>query len=350
MDGAYGSDPVQVTGADELSFVDTTFNGPVCYQVRAVNVNGSSNSNGFEACAEVGVSEDFCAGVIRVSDAPGDQLGTTPLDINRLILSEPFIGDAQVCNATSEQKLVLELQVGNGVQVDGNSWIIIWNRQFPQDDGAGQIYDRNMVNLRIVGTSPVCSFGKITAPSVNQGIDVATLDSGDCQLEDGLITIQLPVDMIDDCENCPIGPGYELAGLEVRTFEVNQSGMVVAQTASNDFAVGLGYRLSGNDQCAPPAADGLEAIDDHAVISDDYPTIDIAVTENDAFDRCESVNIVEVTDGAHGLVNVNPDGISVSYDPVSVFCEDYFTYTLQAADGSTSQAVVVVESQRSVCQ
>src|SRR6185503_2146587 len=122
---------------------------------------------------------------------------------------EPFVDDG---SGGATPMLVFDLKVADGsTAVTNNAWIILWSRKDPVP-GLPNDYDRNMVNMRMTATGPVCHFGKITAPSVNRGDDVTTLPAANCSLKpDGHLTIVVPPSVIDDCQapssGCAVGAG-----------------------------------------------------------------------------------------------------------------------------------------------
>jgi hypothetical protein len=341
--------PLAIVPADQTTFTDDSLpmaGGDFFYQILAVN-NIAASRACFEAAATAPVILDPCTlpGVQRANDASGDQTGGTQLDVEKLFLAEPFFGDPLQCGVPSEQKLVFNLNIGDPtLATTNNTWVILWNRAVPilTDDGL-QTYDRNMVNMRITATGPECHFGLVTAPSVNQGDDRITLPIEDCQLKDnGELTIRIATSDINDCEGagCPIGPGYSLDGLEVRTYASNVSGQLVSQGTSNDFSTALSYTLFGNEACrlnAVPIAN-----DDQVTMPATPQTLNVFPLGNDVAGDCDTLTVTSAGPAEFGTVTVT-DGLHVKYEPMQSFNgEDVFQYTDSDGNGNTANATITV--------
>jgi hypothetical protein len=320
---------------------DTVVNGiDYLYRVIALNSQGSS-----PGCAEtLAVAPevvDSCAGVQVVSDATGEQPAGA-LDVQSLTISEPYVDDG---SGGAVPMLVFELKVASAAATGpGNAWIILWSRKDPVPPLPND-YDRNMVNMRITASGPVCHFGKVTAPSVNRGDDVATLPAANCSLRpDGHLTIIVPPSVIDDCQQpssaCAVGPGYELSALEVRVFATNFSGQPVSQASSTDSAAGLTYRMVGNDACIPNRAP-VAVADFVAGVPPGSPTV-IDVLANDTDPDGDTLTVTAVSDGEHGTVTNNGDG-TVTYTAESdAPCSDQFSYTVSDGQGGQDVGIVTV--------
>ncbi|HSX60672.1 MAG TPA: Ig-like domain-containing protein [Tahibacter sp.] len=354
--GSYGAAPLATLGAAALSYVDTSVQAGVsyCYKVQAVNGAGTSPAV-YEACAVAEPVVDPCAipGALRADDSGGDQTGApanAQLDLKRLFVGEPFIGDPAACATPSERKLVFDLELGDtAVTSPGNTWIVLWNRAHPQPDATGtQTYDRQMINARATATGVECHVGKVTAPSVNQGVDTATLAAADCQLKgDGHLIIQVPLNLIDDClgANCGVDVGYSLQGVEIRNFSANLSGQPISSTAAQDTSPALSYTLIGNDACRPnplPTAAGDDLFANLAQAS-----ANLDVLGNDEANGCGTLRITDVSTPISGTAAIAADGLSIVYAPTGQVCDDRFTYTIEdGTHGNTAFAVVVVHHDR----
>ncbi|GAA0713359.1 Ig-like domain-containing protein [Dokdonella soli] len=343
--GSYGQ--IASVGANVRDYVDTTvqMNTGYCYQVQAVNAVGAS-ALAYEACAVQQVAADPCTapGAQRGTDPAGDQIGGNQLDIRALFLGEPFLGDPLQCKVSSPQKLVFTVDVTDAsTTTAGNAWIVLWNRVVPDASCTPAACDREMVNARMTATGVECHVGKIVAPNSNLGNDAATLAAGDCELKpNGTLTISVPTHLIDDCSGsgCSIGPGYQLAGLEVRTFNSNVSGQPVTSTTAADTAPALSYQMIGNDMCRPvgkPLAN-----DDHFSVDLDQPSVALHPLANDQANSCDALTITSVGQPASGTVSISADKTTLVYQPSGTVCEDHFAYTIANAHGDTAHAVVVV--------
>jgi hypothetical protein len=311
------------------------------YRVLAVSSVGAS-----DACTETLAAApqvvDPCHGVQVVSDATGEQ-PVASLDVESLTVAEPFVDDGA---GGAVPMLVFDLEVASAAAtVPNNAWIILWSRKdappaLPND------YDRNMVNMRMTAAGPECHFGKVTAPSVNRGDDVVTLPAANCTLRpDGHLTIILPPDVIDDCQQpgslCSVGAGYELSALEVRVFASNVSGQPVSQATAADSAAGLTYRMVGNAFCIPNRPP-IAVADRVAGVSIGVPII-IDVIANDSDPDGDSLTVTAVSNGAHGTVTNNGDGTVTYTANASAVCTDQFSYTVSDADGAHDVGIVTVE-------
>lgn len=331
--GTYGPTPLSTTSnPDLLTFTNGPLtNGDFCYRVIAVNAVGNS-AGCFESCAVTPQLDNICdapyAG--RSVDPAGD--GAVPhLDVRSLALGEPFLGDPAACAVPAPKNLLFNLKVESAAAtVAGNAWLIIWNRQNPvPDETTLQTYDRQMVSVRSTGAGINCSVGKVTAPSVNQGNDHTPIAAANCQLRpDGNITVIVPHTAIDDCKGpgCSIGVGYELAGLEVRTFTANASGQPISQASSVDFANGLSYALQGNEVCRPDLPP--EAIDDNVAVNLSQAQISLPILANDNANDCDVLSLSTVGAASFGTVTIQGNNaIYTPTDPNNPRA-DQFAYTL----------------------
>lgn len=331
------------------SYTDDTILSGSSYRYRVLAVNSfGSSPQCFEAPVQAPVTLDPCTlpGVLRAEDTMGDQVGGPALDIERLFVAEPFLGDQLACGIPSEKKIVFTLKQADGATaVPNNAYVILWNREFPGPDPTGlQTYDRNMVNMRITAAGSECHFGKVTAPSVNAGTDIGPpLAAADCTLRpDGDITIRVPYSVIDDCEGtgCSIGPGYSLPGLEVRVYANNLSGQPVSQGTAQDFSTALSYSLVGNEQCrlnnAPVANPDQKTID-----ASGNPVV-VDVLANDEANDCDTLAVVSATNGVVGTSMLNGT-TSVTYTPNNQnSCNDLFTYRIGDGNGNNAQSTVQI--------
>ncbi|MEO8459689.1 MAG: Ig-like domain-containing protein [Dokdonella sp.] len=328
------------------SYTDSSIISGTAYRYRVLAVNNFGTSPAcFEAPVQAPVVLDPCTlpGVLRAEDAMGDQIGGPALDVEQLFVAEPFLGDPLMCATPSEKKIVFNLKQADGATaVPNNAFVILWNREFPGPDPTGlQTYDRNMVNMRITATGPVCHFGKVTAPSVNAGTDITTLNAADCILKpDGNITIRVPYSVVDDCTGagCSIAPGYSLPGLEVRVYANNVSGQPVSQGSAQDFSAALSYTLAGNDACR--ANNVPTANPDQKTINASGNPVVIDVLANDVANDCDTLSTVSATNGVVGTTMVN-GMTTVTYTPNNQnSCNDLFTYKIGDNHGNMAQSTV----------
>ncbi|MEO6075744.1 MAG: Ig-like domain-containing protein [Dokdonella sp.] len=330
------------------SYTDSAIVSGSSYRYRVLSVNSfGSSPQCFEAPVQAPVILDPCTlpGVLRAQDAMGDQMGTPALDIEKLFIAEPFLGDPTMCATPSPNKIVFNLKQADGATaVPNNAFVILWNREFPGPDPTGlQTYDRNMVNMRITAAGPECHFGKATAPSVNGGTDITTLAAADCILRpDGNITIRVPYSVVDDCmgTGCSIAPGYSLPGLEVRVYANNVSGQPVSQGTAQDFSKALSYTLAGNNACrvnnAPTANPDQKTID-----ASGTPVV-INVLANDVANDCDTLSTISATNGTVGATMVNGT-TTVTYSPLNAnSCSDLFTYKIGDGNGNFAQSTVQI--------
>lgn len=325
------------------TYADGTVAAGVDYFYRVIAVNAVGPSPGCsETLAVAPQVVDPCTGVQVVSDATGEQ-PVGALDLQSLKISEPYVDDG---SGGAVPMLVFDLKVAAAAATTpGNAWIILWTRKDPVP-ALPNDYDRNMVNMRITASGPECHFGKVTAPSVNRGDDVATLVPASCSLRpDGHLTIVLPPNLIDDCQQpssgCTVGPGYELSALEVRVFASNVSGQPVSQASSADSAAGLTYRMAGNAACIPNRPP-VAVADLVGGVTSGVPVI-IDVLANDSDADGDALTITAVSDGEQGTVVNNGDGtVTYTAEPGAI-CSDQFSYTVTDPEGAQDVGIVVVE-------
>ncbi|MDD5707244.1 MAG: hypothetical protein PHR35_15075, partial [Kiritimatiellae bacterium] len=263
-------------GTAKTSYLDAAANPDLAYFYYVTAVNGMGEG---VHCGELSVGDappvySPCTvpGVPLAVEPPGDQAGApanSQLDIVKLSVAEPY------ADAATKQ-LVFTLQVADlTTTAANNAWIILWARAYPHNDPSGvQVYDRNMINVRMTGRGPVANFGEITAASVNKGDDTVTLPAPVLDTVAGTITITLPLGLVNDCPSAAtgcVGAGYALGGLEIRTFASNVSGQPITQASAADYASGTVYNLIGNAACGagaclqPPTFNGLLSVAPAAV-------------------------------------------------------------------------------------
>jgi len=342
--GTYGDTPLAtISNPATLTFSDGPLaNGDFCYRVFADSAVGAS-AGCFESCATTPRIDNVCTAPYaeRAVDPQGD--GNPPqLDIRRLALGEPFLGNPAACSTPAPENLLFNLKVESAAATTaGNAWIMLWNRQNPVPNADGsQTFDRQMVSVRSNGATVSCAVGKVTAPSVNQGSDFTPIAAANCQLKpDGNITVIVPTSAIDDCTGvgCRVGPGYELAGLTVRTFAVNASGQVISQASAADFANALSYQLMGNEVCRPDAAP--VAVDDNIAVDLRQEQITLPILANDRANDCDTISLSAVGQGSFGTVTIS--GNDAIYTPTDRDNprSDQFAYTITDG-GKTDDGIV----------
>jgi len=349
-------------GATTRGYADTSVlsGSDYCYQVRAVNAVGVSQSD-FEACAAAPVdlgSACVAPGLVLGDDRSGEATDGTSIGLKRLFGGEPFIGDPMACGVPSQQKVEFNANTGAKL-LTGNAVLLIWQRQsgtVVSKIAIAQPDDRNMVSVRMVGVTPQCHFGHVTgssltAPLPSHGYDIgAAFAAADCVVrDDGSITVRVPTSVIDDGA---VGPGYSFGGLEARSFGAQPvatatSPQPVLQTVAADFLVAANFALAGNDSCRPNFKP--QAADDRIASDFRSPTTFNPLANDTTGGDCDSLQIVNASNGAFGVVTLS--GNQLTYTPTKTNkCTDEFSYTISDGHGLTDDAVVVVRSTRPNCR
>jgi hypothetical protein len=317
-------------GPDAREYLDTAIDpaaaGDTFYRVTAENAFGESASCR-EASPEVPDfdPQDSCRppGIRVASDAEGDGVPAA-LDALELSVAEPVSPEGR-------SLVVFTLKVADlSSLTTGSSWVILWNRLQPDAD-----FDRNYVAMRAVAPNQASfEYGKVSPPSVNQATALGEPDFAEYSI-DGTITIGVSPDKIDG-----VAPGQDLAGLEVRTFVLNTSGLPVTQLAAADFTPAALYTLRGTAHCDvnnPP-----QAVADDARTPENKP-VKVAVLGNDVDPDGDPLEVVALGAPAHGrLIATQKSGIA-TYKPDSGFTgTDSFTYTVEDGRGGSATATVTV--------
>ena len=237
------------------NYIDTALQGDNWYRVTAVNAIGESPycKEFHPVTIEV---PNPCAlpGVLVTNDfnpdgTDKDSGANTPLhpsvNARQLYVAEPFFGAAL-------QKLVFTLKVGDGQTAapPNSQWFIIWNRTTgPAADGSDRIY----VAMRSDASGNVSfeygDFGPPLdplnpAPNANTPTKVGNADSGTFDPEKGLITITISNSKLEN-----VGPGKDLAGLNVRTYFNRPDPGQRSQNNASDITDDTSYALRGNASC-----------------------------------------------------------------------------------------------------
>jgi hypothetical protein len=239
------------------NYIDTALLADNWYRVTAVNAIGESPycKQFHPATIEL---PNPCAlpGVLVTNDFNPD--GTdkdsgvnTPLhasvNAQQLYVAEPFFG-------AGIQKLVFTLKVGEGQTAapPNSQWFSVWNRTTgPAADGSDRIY----VAMRSDGSGNVSfeygDFGpplpldaSPPPPNANTPTKLGDADSGTFDPEEGLITITISNNKIEN-----VGPGKDLAGLNVRTYFNRPDPGQRSQNNASDITDDTSYALRGNAFC-----------------------------------------------------------------------------------------------------
>lgn len=260
----------------------------------------------------------------RVTDDPqGDGLLPSH-DVVDLRISEPATADGR-------HDLVFTVEVDEiGTLVPGNAWMVLWNRPAPD-----ATHDRNYVVMRATGPYQAdFQVGKLSPPSLNQATDMGAIEGSFSN--DGTITLRVSTDQIDG-----VTAGQDLAGLEVRTFAVQTSGLPASQATAVDFTSAANYTLQGNGSCTLDS--GLTAHDDSATTLENKP-VAIDVLANDVDPEGGELVVTATTAPASGVAVAKKKGGMVTYRPDSHFTgTDSFQYTARDSVGNQVTATVTVE-------
>lgn len=354
--------PLATTGGDARGYSDTTVAAGTdyCYRVQASNAAGTS-AGSYETCAAAPVDlGDRCVapGLQLGEDRSGEAIDGTSLGLTKLFGGEPFLAEGAACNVAPPAKVEFNVDTGSAL-LPGNAVILVWNRQtgtVPSRIALAQPDDRNMVSIRMVGSTPECHFGHVTgssttAPLPTHGYDIGpAFAAEDCIVrDDGSITVRVPTAVIDDGA---VGPGYAFGGLEVRTFPLQPVATATApqpvlQTAAVDFLVSTSFTLAGNASCRPDFKP--VAVDDRITSDFRSPTIFNALANDQTGGDCDTLRIVSVSNGAFGRTRILAGG-EIEYAPTKRNrCSDEFTYTLEDSSGNRDAAVVFVKGSANQC-
>jgi len=101
---------------------------------------------------------------------------------------------------------------------------------------------------------------------------------------------------------------------------------------------------TGPAEPPPPPNNPPVAVADSIAILGSAPT-NITVLYNDSDPDGDMLRVVEVTQGAHGLVEIVYGGTQVRYTPTDLTSVDQFEYTVDDARSGQATAVVTVELQ-----
>lgn len=310
--------------ADFLSYTDAT---PASfYEVRAVNANGEGR--GCEIAPSIVPVKpvyDTCntPGALIVNDNSGDSL-VAALDVLSVSAAEKAYADGV-------HRVTFTLKVRDlSAMAAGNSWYVIWNRPLPDVS-----YDRNYVVMRATGSDTAeFKYGKLVPPSVNQAVDHGTADSGSFSKADNTITITVAVSKIDSP-----AVGQDLSGVHVRAFAASADGLVVTQSASQDFTAPDNYALRGSAHCSTNRAP--VAVNDTAATRENKP-VAINVLANDSDPDGDAISVTSIAKPSNGTLVSKKDG-SASYKPNAGFTgTDVFSYTISDGKGGSSSATVTV--------
>jgi hypothetical protein len=300
--------------------------GEVTYAATAENGFGEGpRSPATAPAAWPGPEEDSCQepGLTMVA-ADGGDTALPALDVETLGVAEPAFIDGS-------WKVVFTLKVGDLSNLTaGSAWYILWNRPLPDGD-----FDRNYVVMRATGNDTAdFKHGKVTPPSVNQAMDMGDADAGSFT-PDGTIRIEISPDKIDSPQ-----PGWDLAGIEVRTFAASTNGAPITGLLAQDTTPAAVYQLRGNAACRSNSAP--VAVDDNATTRENKP-VHVDVLANDSDPDGDPIEVIEVGEPANGRVLASKASGRVSYKPDQGFTGvDAFSYTISDGTEGTATATVTV--------
>lgn len=228
------------------------------YRVTAVNALGEGPfcSDFLPPSAPVATA-CVAPGIEAVSDvnpdgSDNDSGVNTPPDpgvnIRDLALSEAWAG-----SGTSQVTFTLQVAPSTNPVPASSQWYIIWNRQALAADGS----DRRFVCMKtdafgaesfVYGDfGPALPLdGSTPPPNANTPTPIGNADFGSYDPASGVITIRLADSKLDDAT---IGPGSDLAGLNVRSYLARPDGGQRSQNNASDITVNGDYTLVGNASC-----------------------------------------------------------------------------------------------------
>ena len=270
--GAGGSFTLLAT-VSQNSYTDTV--DPTAqnfYRVTAVNAQGEGPyCQEFTPPSGPVATACIVPGLISVNDlnangSNNDSGQNTPPDpsvnIRQLSMAEPYEGPG-----VNRLTFTLQMTPSTGVLPPSSQWYIIWNRKTKAADGS----DRRFVAMKTDATGaksfvygdfgPALPLdGSIPPANANTPTPLGTADFGSFDLATGVITIKLADNHAD---GTTLGPGDDLAGLNVRTYLGRPDAGQKSQNNASDITANGDYFLVGNAACfctvdQPPSA-GLAA-------------------------------------------------------------------------------------------
>ncbi|MEO1152175.1 MAG: Ig-like domain-containing protein [Pseudomonadota bacterium] len=211
-------------------------------------------------------------------------------------------------------------------------------------------------------------------------------NGADTDSEGDAITVFSVAEINRDDDQAFIGPLGQVAAFGI--LQVDADGDFVFDPTANPVANALGdgeiltqtflYRVTDEDTPSEPLLVGADvardmagdtigrldititgvndapiAVNDFGITGEDGPSVSFNLTDNDSdVDNNDDPEISSIdTTGTLGLVTINPDNDSVSYDPNGAFealgagetTTDTFTYTINDGNGGLATATVTVE-------
>ena len=239
------------------NYIDTALQADNWYRVTAVNAIGESPyCQEFHPVTVTVPNPCALPGVLVTNDfnpdgTDKDSGANTPIDpsvnARQLFVAEPFLG-------AGVNQLVFTLQVapspGATSAPPNSQWFIVWNRiSGPAADGS----DRSYVAMRSDASGAVTfehgNFGPPLdplnpVPNANTPTKVGDADAGSFNAETGLIEIRVANSKLEN-----IGPGNDLAGLNVRTYFNRPDPGQRSQNNASDITDDTSYALRGNAFC-----------------------------------------------------------------------------------------------------
>jgi len=236
------------------------------YRVTAVNVMGEGPYCHDVTIAAPTTTACLVPGLLATGDLNNDGTDNdsgqnTPPDasvnIKGLSVAEPYLG-------AGVNKLVFTLQMApGGTLTPSSQWYIIWARHSIAADGS----DRRFVAMKTDALGalsfvygdfgpPLPLDGSLPAPNANTPTPIGNADSGSYDPLTGKITMVLATSKADDT---PMGPGSDLAAINVRTYLARPDAGQKSQNNASDITGDGSYLLVGNGSCfcyvdQPPVA------------------------------------------------------------------------------------------------
>ena len=179
----------------------------------------------------------------------GQNLPPDPsVNIRQLSVGEPYEGPG-----VNRLTFTLQMTPSHGTLPPNSQWYIVWNRTSRAADGS----DRRFVAMKTDATGatsfvygdfgpPLPIDGSVPPANANTPEPLGAADFGSFDLASGVMTIKLADSKAD---GTALGPGADLASLNVRTFLARPDAGPRAQNNASDITGNGDYFLVGNASC-----------------------------------------------------------------------------------------------------